>query len=87
MIQDGLLIAVRRGPRSVLSVPADLLMDGAPLPDLPGTLSVLLDSGYDAESALAWLLEPDPSLPGSPVQALREGRKTEVRRRAQALAF
>ena len=29
---------------------------------------------------------PDPSLPGTPVQALSENRGTEVKRRAQALA-
>ena len=37
--------------------------------------------------ALRWLLAPDETLPGTPVDALRAGRKTEVRRRAQALAF
>ncbi|MFL6182385.1 MAG: Rv2175c family DNA-binding protein, partial [Actinomycetes bacterium] len=30
---------------------------------------------------------PDDSLPGTPMQALVENRHTEVRRRAQALAF
>ncbi len=36
---------------------------------------------------LRWLFTPDDSLPGTPIDALRGGRKTEVRRRAQALAF
>ncbi len=87
LVQDHALIAVRRGERSVLSVPADLLIEGRPLADLPGTLSVLMDSGYEPESALRWLMTPDDSLPGSPLDALKQGRKTEVRRRAQALAF
>jgi hypothetical protein len=87
LIQDRFLVAVRRGERSVLSVPADVVADGAPIPELPGTLTVLFDAGYDPEAALAWLLTPDESLPGSPLQALLAGRKTEVRRRAQALAF
>ena len=87
LLQDRYLVAVRRGERNVLSVPAPLLADGAPLAELRGTLTVLADAGYDDEAALRWLFTPDDSLPGRPVDALREGRKTEVRRRAQALAF
>ena len=87
LLQDRNLVAVRRGERNVLSVPAALLVDGAPLPELRGTLTVLADSGYDDEAAVRWLFTPDDSLPGTPVDALRAGRKTEVRRRAQALAF
>ena len=87
LLQDRYLVAVRRGERNVPSVPAALLVDGAPLPELRGTLTVLADAGYDDEAALRWLFTPDESLPGTPVDALREGRKTEVRRRAQALAF
>jgi hypothetical protein len=87
LLQDRYLVAVRRGERNILSVPAALIVDGAPLPELRGTLTVLMDSGYDDESALRWLFTPDESLPGAPVDALRAGRKTEVRRRAQALAF
>jgi hypothetical protein len=87
LLQDRNLVAVRRGERNVLSVPAALVVDGAPLPELRGTLTVLADSGYDDEAAVRWLFTPDDSLPGTPVDALRAGRKTEVRRRAQALAF
>ena len=87
LLQDRLLVAVRRGERNVLSVPALLLAEGGPLPELRGTLTVLADSGYDDEAAIRWLFTPDDSLPGTPVDALRAGRKTEVRRRAQALAF
>jgi hypothetical protein len=35
---------------------------------------------------LEWLFTADPSLPGTPAQALAENRGTEVKRRAQALA-
>jgi Rv2175c C-terminal domain of unknown function/DNA-binding protein Rv2175c, wHTH domain len=87
LLQDRYLVAVRRGERNVLSVPAALLLEGAPLPELRGTLTVLADSGYDDEAAIRWLFTADDSLPGTPVEALRSGRKTEVRRRAQALAF
>jgi hypothetical protein len=36
---------------------------------------------------LSWLFSADDTLPGTPVQALRANRGTEVRRRAQALGF
>jgi len=87
LLQDRLLVGVRRGERGVLCVPEELILDGEPLPDLKGTLSVLADSGFTDEEALRWLFTPDDSLPGRPVDNLRRGRKTEVRRRAQALAF
>jgi hypothetical protein len=87
LVQDGYLVAVRRGERNVLSVPAALLNDEGPLPELRGTLSVLSDAGFTAAEALRWLFTSDESLPGTPAEALRAGRKTEIRRRAQALAF
>jgi hypothetical protein len=87
LIQDRVLVAVRRGDPRVLSVPAAFLVDDAPLAELRGTLTVLADAGYDDQAALGWLFTPDDSLPGTPIDALRAGRKTEIRRRAQALAF
>jgi hypothetical protein len=87
LIQDRYLVAVRRGERNVLSVPAALLRDDQPLPELRGTLTVLFDAGFRDAEALGWLFTPDESLPGTPVDALRAGRKTEIRRRAQALAL
>jgi hypothetical protein len=87
MLQERVLIGLRRTERKIMSVPAELLKDGAPLPDLQGTLIVLSDSGFSDEEALRWLFTED-DYPGTPVDALRSGhRKTEVRRRAQALAF
>ncbi len=68
-------------------MPAPLIQDGAPLPELAGTVTLLSDAGFSPEEALHWLFTVDPTLPGSPVEALRAGRKTEIRRRAQALAF
>jgi hypothetical protein len=50
-------------------------------------LTVLHDGGYDDREALAWLFTADDSLPGRPIDALRENRGTEVKRRAQAMAF
>jgi len=48
---------------------------------------VLHDGGYEDEQALRWLFTPDDTLPGRPIDALRENRGTEVKRRAQAMAF
>jgi hypothetical protein len=68
-------------------VPALLLMDGEIVKGVPGVLNVLHDGGYDDRQALTWLFTPDDSLPGRPIDALRENRGTEVKRRAQAMAF
>ena len=50
-------------------------------------LTLLHDAGYTPEEAYGWLTTVDDSLPGTPFQALHENRATEVKRRAQALAF
>ena len=54
--------------------------------DLPGTLTVLIDGGFSDDDALEWLLANHEVLAVSPVEALRLGKKAEVRRLAQALA-
>ena len=54
---------------------------------LGGTLTLLFDCGFSDPEALSWLFTADETLPGTPVQALAERRRTEVNRRAQALAF
>ena len=68
-------------------IPADFLQDGAVLKHLPGLLTVLRDGGFSDQEAFDWLFREDDSLPGTPVDALRGDRHTEVTRRAQALAF
>lgn len=87
MIEDGQLVAVRRGDPVVRSVPAELLVDGAVAPYLTGTITVLRDGGFSDQELLVWLFTPDETLPGRPVDLLRRGQRGEVRRRAQALAF
>jgi len=54
---------------------------------LPGAGTVLAAAGFGTEEMLRWLFTPDDSLPGTPLAALRAGRRREVRRRAQALAL
>ena len=87
LVRDGAVVAVRRGERNVLSVPADFINGDQILKGLTGTLTVLEDSGFDPNQAIRWLYTPDDSLPGTTVQALAENRGTEVKRRAQASGF
>ncbi|MEJ5915868.1 Rv2175c family DNA-binding protein [Pseudokineococcus sp. 1T1Z-3] len=87
LVADRDLVAVRRGRPRADCVPTALVVP-VPLPRLRGTAQVLADAGYSPAETLRWLFTADPSLPGTPVEALRaEHRTTEVRRRAQALAF
>ncbi|MFT4028440.1 MAG: Rv2175c family DNA-binding protein [Protaetiibacter sp.] len=85
LLEDRQLLAARVD--GVLRVPAAFLKDGEPLHELRGTLVLLADSGYTDEEAMHWLTSPEESLGVAPIDALRAGRKAEVRRVAQALAF
>jgi hypothetical protein len=68
-------------------VPAELVMDGEVVKGVPGLLTLLHDGGYDDREILEWLFTPDDSLPGRPIDALRENRGSEVKRRAQAMSL
>lgn len=71
------------GPR----VPAAFIDDdGLVVKGLPGLLTVLHDAGFADRECIAWLFL-DADLPGRPIDALRENRGSEVKRRAQALGF
>lgn len=87
LIDERAVLALRIGERKIRSVPAEFFIENRPLDSLKGTFAVLFDAGYSDEEAIAWLFTPDDSLPGRPVDALQEGRKTEIRRRAQSLAW
>ena len=87
LLKDRQIIAVRRGERRVVSVPAAFIDDGAIVKKLPGLLTLLADAGYDENQAIRWIFTPDETLPGTPMAALVENRGTEVRRRAQSLAY
>lgn len=86
LLKDRQLLAVRRGENRSLQVPAAFIQNNATVKGLSGTITVLSDSGFSDDEMLEWLFTEDESLPGTPVEALRGNRKTEVRRRAQALA-
>ncbi|MDQ0864326.1 MULTISPECIES: Rv2175c family DNA-binding protein [Arthrobacter] len=87
LLDERALAALRIGERRIRSVPAAFLQDGHVVDSLKGTIVVLSDAGFSDEELIGWLFTPDESLRGRPIDALREGRKTEIRRRAQSLAW
>ena len=89
LIEDRQVLGLRVGPRNVMSVPSRFFNDAGPLPELPGTFTVLGDGRMSDEEILRWLFTPDDSLPvpGAPIDALLAGFKTEVRRRAMEAAY
>ena len=52
---------------------------------LPGTFVVLTDLGFSDEGIIDWLFTVEDSIGVAPIDALRAGRKSEVRRVAQTL--
>ena len=85
LLREGKLLALREadGP---LRVPAAFVQEGVVVKHLPGVITLLRDAGYSDAEAVRWLFTDD-DLPGSPIEALRANRGTEVKRRAQALGF
>lgn len=82
------LVGMRRGANNAVMVPSIFVTPQGPLKGLRGTISVLTDSGLTDTELLQWLGESDETLAeGSAIGALRAGHKTEVRRRAQEVAF
>ena len=87
MVRDHELAAAVPEPGAGPRVPAGFIdADGFPVKGLAGLLTVLHDGGYDDREIIAWL-HLDLDLPGRPIDALRENRGSEVKRRAQAMAL
>jgi hypothetical protein len=86
MIRDHELAAAVPSPGAGQQVPAGFIQDGLPVKGLPGLLTVLHDGGYDDRECIAWLYLDD-DYPGRAIDALRENRGSEVKRRAQAMAL
>lgn len=83
LLDERQLIGSRRS--GAIRVPALFLVDGHPLGSLRGTVTVLHDAGFSDDEAIDWILGDVESLGHPPIEALRAGRKTEVRRVAQSL--
>jgi hypothetical protein len=86
LLRDRKLVAIRQ-PDGTLGVPAAFLDGDQIIKGLHGTLTLLFDCGFDEPEAVRWLFTADETLPGTPIQAIAENRRTEVNRRAQAMAF
>ncbi|WP_417562824.1 Rv2175c family DNA-binding protein [Microbacterium sp.] len=84
MLDDRQFVVSRRD--GVAKAPAAFFVEGRPLSSLRGTLFVLHDAGFDDDEAIDWLFAPEDTIGDAPIDALRQGRKSEVRRVAQTLA-
>lgn len=71
----------RAEPDDVASPPRAVV-----LASLPGTISVLTDQRFTDEEIIEWLFSYESGIGAAPIDALRAGRKSEVRRVAQGLA-
>lgn len=83
LIEDRHLVATRRD--GVLVVPASFVRDREVLTELHGTVIVLSDLHLSDDEIVRWLVEEDDILGATPIDALRSGRKAEVRRVAMTL--
>jgi excisionase family DNA binding protein len=86
MIREHELAAAVPVPGAGQKIPADFIQDGLVVKGLPGLLTMLHDGKYDDRECIAWIFT-DADLPGRPIDALRENRGSEVKRRAQAIAL
>ena len=86
LIREHQLAAAVPWERAGQRVPALFLQDGDLVKGLPGLVTMMHDNGYDDREIIAWIFL-DADLPGRPIDALRENRGSEVKRRAQSMAF
>lgn len=86
MIKDHELAQAVPVPGAGPRVPAAFIQDGQVVKGLPGLLTLLHDHRFDDRECIAWLFTDD-DLPGRPIDALRENRGSEVKRRAQVLEY
>lgn len=84
LLDESHLVGSRRD--GALKVPAVFIVDGHALPSLRGTVIALHDAGFSDDEAIDWLLEHEDTIGVAPIEALRAGRKSEVRRVARTLA-
>jgi hypothetical protein len=85
-VRDGQLVAVRDGA-GVRCVPALFVQDGALVKHLSAVVTLLRDAQFDDGEVVDWLFRDDESLPGTPIDALRANRGSEVKRRAQVAGY
>lgn len=86
MIKDHEIAEAVPRPGTPPSVPAAFFQDGLIVKGLSGLLTVLHDNNFSDRECIAWIFIDD-DLPGRPIDALRENRGSEVKRRAQVLGI
>lgn len=67
-------------------VPALFVHNGEVTKGLPGLLTMFHDGDWSDRECIEWIFS-DLDLPGRPIDALRENRGSEVKRRAQVEAL
>lgn len=87
LVKDHQLAAAVPVAKGGLKVPAAFFHGGEIVKGVSGVITVLHDGGYGDVEILTWLFTPDDTLPGRPIDAFRENRGSEAKRRAQAMAF
>lgn len=87
LIKEHQLAAAVPVPGGGVKLPAELFADGEIVKGVSGLVTMLHDGKYDDREILAWMFTPDDTLPGRPIDALRENRGSEVKRRAQAMSL
>ena len=86
MIREHQLAAAVPAAGAGQQIPAEFIHDGEIVKGLPGLLTLLHDWGYTDRECIAWIFAPN-DYPGRAIDALRENRGSEVKRRAQALGI
>jgi hypothetical protein len=86
MVRDGELVVVR-SPENVRCIPAALIMDGEVVKSVPAVITLLRDGRFTDEEIAEWLHRADDTIPGTPIEALRANRGTEIKRRAQVAGY
>jgi hypothetical protein len=86
LVRDGHLVQIKNAD-GVRCVPALMIQNGAVVKWLPSVITQLRDARFADEEIIDWLFRADDSLPGSPIEALRANRGSEVKRRAQVAGY
>jgi len=84
LIDERHLVGSKRN--GAFAVPSVFLQGDRPLPLLRGTVIALADAGFTDDETIDWLLAPEETIGRAPIEALRDGHKSEVRRVARTLA-
>jgi hypothetical protein len=84
LLDEHFLIGSRRN--GAFAVPAAFIVDGRPLSSLRGTIIALQDVAFSDDEVIDWLFTEEDTLGRTPIAALLDGHKSEVRRVARTLA-